>query len=49
MSYVIQAGDTLIGISTRQYGNDSYVQAICDLNGIVNPDNIQIGQKIILP
>ncbi len=49
VSYVIQAGDTLIGISTRQYGNDSYVQAICDLNGIVNPDNIQIGQKIILP
>lgn len=48
-SYVIQPGDTLIGISTRQYGNDSYVQAICDLNGIVNPDNIQIGQKILLP
>lgn len=49
VSYVIQAGDTLIGISTRQYGNDSYVQAICELNGITNPDNIQIGQKILLP
>lgn len=49
VSYVIQPGDTLIGISTRQYGNDSYVQAICELNGIVNPDNIQIGQKILLP
>ena len=49
VSYVIQPGDTLIGISTRQYGNDSYVQAICDLNGIANPDNIQIGQKILLP
>lgn len=49
VSYVIQAGDTLIGISTRQYGNDSYVQAICELNGIVDPDNIQIGQKILLP
>lgn len=49
VSYVIQAGDTLIGISTRQYGNDSYVQAICELNGIANPDNIQIGQKILLP
>ncbi len=48
-SYVIQPGDTLTGISTRQYGNDSYVKAICDLNGIVNPDNIQIGQKILLP
>lgn len=49
VSYVIQPGDTLIGISTRQYGNDGYVQAICDLNGIANPDNIQIGQKILLP
>ncbi|MDE7224007.1 MAG: LysM peptidoglycan-binding domain-containing protein [Acetatifactor sp.] len=49
VSYVIQSGDTLIGISTRQYGNDSYVQAICELNGISNPDNIQIGQKILLP
>lgn len=49
VSYVIQPGDTLIGISTRQYGNDSYVQAICELNGITNADNIQIGQKILLP
>lgn len=48
-SYVIQRGDTLIGISTRRYGNDSYVQAICELNGITNADNIQIGQKILLP
>ncbi len=47
--YVIQAGDTLIGISTRQYGDDSHVQEICELNGISNPDNIQIGQKILLP
>lgn len=49
VSYVIQRGDTLIGISTRRYGNDSYVQAICELNGITNADNIQIGQKILLP
>lgn len=49
VGYVIQAGDTLIGISTRQYGDDSHVQEICELNGIVNPDNIQIGQKILLP
>lgn len=49
VGYVIQSGDTLTGISIRQYGNDSHVQAICELNGIVNPDNIQIGQKILLP
>ena len=48
-SYIIQAGDTLIAISTRLYGNDSKVSLICDLNDISNPDNIQIGQKILLP
>lgn len=48
-SYVIQKGDTLIAISTRIYGNDSAVSQICALNNISNPDNIQIGQKILLP
>ena len=48
-SYVIQPGDTLIAISTSIYGDDSAVSGICDLNQITNPDNIQIGQKILLP
>lgn len=49
VGYVIQKGDTLIGISFRQYGTDTRVQEICDLNKIENPDNIRIGQKILLP
>lgn len=49
VGYVIQKGDTLIGISFRQYGTDARVQEICDLNKIENPDNIRIGQKILLP
>ena len=48
-SYVIQPGDTLIAISTSIYGNDAAVEQICALNNISNPDNIQIGQKILLP
>lgn len=48
-SYIIQKGDTLIAISTRIYGNESAVSQICALNNISNPDNIQIGQKILLP
>lgn len=48
-TYVIRKGDTLIGISRSYYGDDSRVQEICDLNGILNSDNIQVGQKIILP
>lgn len=48
-SYVIRPGDTLIGISTQYYGTDDYVEMICNLNKITNPDNVQIGQKILLP
>lgn len=48
-TYKIRAGDTLIGISTSFYGSEAYVKAICELNHISNPDNIQIGQKILLP
>jgi len=48
-TYVIRQGDTLIAISNRIYGNDAYVAEICTLNHISNPDNIQIGQKILLP
>ncbi len=48
-SYIIQKGDTLLGISLRKYGNGNYVKAICELNHISDPDNIQMGQKILLP
>ena len=48
-SYVIKSGDTLIGICKRVYGSESYVGQVCELNHISNPDNIQIGQKILLP
>ncbi len=48
-TYVIKSGDTLIAISRRIYGSDSYVPRICEMNDISNPDNIQIGQKILLP
>ena len=49
ISYTIQAGDTLIGISTHNYGTEEKVKEICTLNDITNPDNIHIGQKILLP
>ncbi len=49
IAYTIQPGDTLIGISTRNYGTEEKVKEICSLNNITNPDNIHIGQKILLP
>lgn len=48
-TYVIKEGDTLLGLSLRRYGNGNYVKTICTLNNIADPDNIQIGQKILLP
>ena len=48
-SYTVEEGETLISISRSIYGDDSKVKAICELNGITNSDNIQVGQKIILP
>ena len=48
-TYIIREGDNLIGISKRLYGSEDYVKQICELNHISNPDNIQIGQKILLP
>lgn len=49
IAYTIQQGDNLIAISVKIYGDDSMVDAICQLNGIDNADDIKIGQKILLP
>ena len=48
-SYTVQRGDTLIRISILNYGDESMVQEICDLNEITNPDDIKFGDKILLP
>ena len=48
-AYTIQKGDTLIGICVSRYGSDARVPEICSLNGIENPDDIKVGQKILLP
>lgn len=47
--YVIKAGDTLNAISLRNYGTKERVSEICKLNSIANPDDIKVGQKILLP
>lgn len=47
--YEVERGDTLYTISKKIYGDTAYVQKICELNQIADPDNIRYGQKIILP
>lgn len=49
VSYVVQTGDTLSAICWRIYGSDAMMGQICKLNDIDNPDNIKVGQKILLP
>ena len=48
-SYTVKKGDTLLEISIREYGTKRRVSEICELNKIKNPDNIKVGQKILLP
>lgn len=49
VSYTVRRGDTLIGICMSRYGSDQRVAEICSLNNISNPDDIKVGEKILLP
>nr|PZN52860.1 MAG: hypothetical protein DIU68_13705 [Chloroflexota bacterium] len=46
VTYVVQVGDTLSRIAARF---NTTVQAIAQLNGIVNPDRILLGQVLQIP
>ena len=48
-SYEVERGDTLYTISKKIYGDITYVEKICEINSISDPDHIRYGQKIILP
>ena len=47
--YLIKKGDSLLRILRNHYGDDSRLSEICDVNGIADPNNIQVGQTILLP
>lgn len=50
-SYTVKAGDTLAGIVVRTYGKYdlSKVAKIQQLNNMKSPDDLQIGQSLIMP
>lgn len=48
-TYEIKKGETLISLSRKFYGNSSMIDAIMDLNGIKDRDQIYEGQIIKLP
>ncbi|MFQ3568124.1 MAG: LysM peptidoglycan-binding domain-containing protein [Aggregatilineales bacterium] len=44
--YVVQRGDTLFRIALR---HNITVEALARLNGISNPNNIEVGQRLLVP
>ncbi len=47
--YVVKKGDTLASICKEVYGDMTYVNEVCELNGLENGNLIFIGQKLLLP
>lgn len=47
--WVVQKGDSLSKISQYYYGNIASVKKIAAHNGIKNPNDIEVGQKIFIP
>lgn len=49
VTYVVEKGDMLLTICRQRYGSDERIKEICELNGIQDPDDIKVGQIILLP
>ncbi len=49
VEYLIKRGDNLLRILRAHYGDESKLQEICVVNNIKDPNNIQVGQTILLP
>ncbi len=49
VTYVVKKGDMLRAICRKHYGSLERIKEICELNGIADPDDIKVGQIILLP
>ena len=47
--YKVAEGDTLSSICVRLYGSHEYMETICQLNGLTDPNLISLGQELIVP
>ncbi len=47
--YVVKPGDTLSKIATSKLGSAGQWRVIAELNGLVNPNRIRVGQRLKLP
>jgi len=48
-SYIVKPGDTLSRIATSTLGAAGKWRLIAELNGLINPDKIRVGQRLQLP
>lgn len=48
-TYVVKAGDMLMNIAKKFYGDESKYKLIMEANKLTNPDKITEGQKLIIP
>jgi LysM repeat protein len=47
--YVVQEGDTLASIAKEKLGSEDRWQDIAEANGLENPDQLQVGQSLVIP
>ena len=47
--YIVQKGDSLVGICKKIYQTTAMMDKLCEVNGIEDADAIYAGQKLILP
>lgn len=47
--YIVQKGDSLVGICRKVYNTTAMMDKLCETNGIDNPDAIYEGQYLTLP
>jgi LysM repeat protein len=48
-TYTVKAGDTLLKIASGKLGAAGKWRAIAEMNGIINPANLRVGQRLVLP
>ena len=47
--YIVRPGDTLSKIATATLGTAGKWRLIAEINGIIKPDKIRVGQRLLLP
>ena len=47
--YIVKPGDSLSKIATGKLGSAGQWRVIAELNGIINPNRIRVGQRLQLP